>query len=84
MIFNIKKDHGNKEIELSNFPKNDYLWLTVPVKSKGKYYQKFKDVEIDLEDKNYNKISKTIKFNYQSSPYFNDFFFELEDILKKK
>ena len=79
-----KKRSWQQRNRIIEFSKNDYLWLTVPVKSKGKYYQKFKDVEIDLEDKNYNKISKTIKFNYQSSPYFNDFFFELEDILEKK
>ena len=73
-----KKRSWQQRNRIIEFSKNDYLWLTVPVKSKGKYYQKFKDVEIDLEDKNYNKISKTIKFNYQSSPYFNDFFLSLK------
>lgn len=79
-----KKRSWQQRNRIVEFSKNDYQWLTVPVKSKNKYYQKFKDVEIDLEDKNYNKISKIIKFNYQSLPYFKDLFIDIESILEKK
>ena len=79
-----KKRSWQQRNRIIEFSKNDYQWLTVPVKSKGKYHQKFQDVEIDLENKNYNNISKIIRFNYQSSPYFKDLFIDIEGILEKK
>ena len=52
-------------------------WLTIPVKVKGKYYQKIKDTEIDGESwikKHWGSIVQ----NYKKAPYFN----ELKTILE--
>lgn len=58
------------------------IWLTVPVHYR--FGQKINEIEID------NKIFwakdhiKTIKVNYQKSPFFYDFFPVIEDLLSKK
>jgi hypothetical protein len=47
------------------------LWITVPVRVKGKYYQKIRDTEIDAENWQL-KHWKTIHANYQCAPYFSE------------
>lgn len=71
----------NRIIEKS---KNNYQWITVPVRSKGKYDQLICDVEIDYENKNYDKLFRTLELNYKSSRFFNDFSFEIKNALDKK
>jgi len=79
-----KKRSWGQRNRIVDISKNNYQWLTVPIISKGKYHQENRDVEIDLEDKNYDKLSKKIIFNYKSTPYFDDFFKQIEDIIEKK
>jgi hypothetical protein len=46
-------------------------WITVPVKVKGKYYQKIKDTEIDGSDwasTHWNALAQ----NYRKAPYFEE------------
>lgn len=58
------------------------IWLTIPVHYR--FGQKINEVEID------NKIFwekdhiKTIKINYQKSPFFKDFFPVIEELLSKR
>ncbi|MGD8172510.1 WbqC family protein [Vibrio sp. TRT 21S02] len=52
-------------------------WLTIPVKVKGKYYQKIRNTEIDgsqWKKKHWGSIQQ----NYKKSPFFN----EISNILK--
>ncbi len=58
--------------------KDGFIWLTVPVISKGRYYQKIKDVEIDNTKPWQRKHWESIKFNYNRAELFNDYahFFE--------
>ena len=56
------------------------LWLTIPVKVKSKRNQLIKDVFIDENQINLQKIKKTIIHNYIHSKYFNVYqekFFEI-------
>jgi len=60
--------------------KNGFLWLTIPVKVKSKRNQLIKDVFIDENQINLQKIKKTIIHNYIHSKYFNVYqeeFFEI-------
>jgi hypothetical protein len=55
------------------------LWLTVPVKVKGKYEQTIKETEID----GYDWLalhSKTIAQNYKKTPYFEEIWSILEPL----
>lgn len=50
---------------------NGLLWLTVPVKVKGKYDQAIRETEVD-GDAWLMQHQKSIVQNYKKSPYFND------------
>jgi hypothetical protein len=59
--------------------KNDYEYLTVPVKKSGQRNQLIKDVEIF--DKNFfEKHLTIIKFNYSKCKYFKRYFSEFEKL----
>ena len=47
-------------------------WLSIPVKVKGKYYQKINETKIEKRDWA-NKHWKTISMNYRDSPHFKKF-----------
>jgi hypothetical protein len=51
---------------------NGLLWLTIPVKVKGKYYQSIKDTLIS-EPKWHERHWKTIYSAYSKAKYFNDY-----------
>src|SRR5210317_923377 len=55
-------------------------YLTIPVKSKGKYYQKIYEVEKDDFNKTKKKHLKIIQNVYSKSDYFNLYFYDLEKI----
>lgn len=46
-------------------------WLTVPVRVKGKYYQKIRDTEIDGDDWRQAHL-RALELNYQKAPYFDE------------
>ena len=48
-------------------------YLTVPVKTKGKYLQEIKNVEVDLKKDFRKKHTKAIEINYSKSKYYADF-----------
>jgi len=60
------------------------LWLTVPVKRKGRGLQKIKDVEV-LEEGNWpRKFFQAISQNYAHAPYFADHRTFLKDLMEMK
>jgi hypothetical protein len=58
-------------------------WLTVPVKTKGKYYQRTDDVGIDNEIDWRNKHIKTLESLYGGTPNFDQYFSEINEIYNK-
>ncbi|WP_440650519.1 WbqC family protein [Candidatus Pelagibacter sp. HIMB1495] len=59
------------------------IFLTIPVKSKGKYHQNIIDVELDNFDKFKQKQILSIKNSYSKCRYFEQYFGGLEKILNK-
>lgn len=56
-------------------------WLTVPVQFRGRLGQKILEVEI-REAEFWRKHLRAIELNYRRSPYFDEYFAELTNILK--
>jgi len=50
------------------------IWLTVPVKTKGKFHQSIMETEIDNSTPWARKHLKSIERSYQNAPYFNEYF----------
>jgi len=61
-----------------------WIWLTVPVKTSGKFYQSIMETEIDNSTDWARKHLKSIERNYQKTPYFNEYFEPLQDIYRKQ
>jgi len=59
---------------------NGELMLTVPVLTKGRYDQKICDVMIDKSQKFEKKHLNAIRSNYRKSKFFDNYYFELENI----
>lgn len=51
---------------------NGLLWLTIPVKTKGKFFQKIKDTFVSDPDWA-AKHWRTLSYNYASAPYFDSY-----------
>lgn len=49
---------------------NGLQWLTVPVKTKGRYHQKIRDTEVDGQDWAAGHV-KSLLQNYKRAPYFD-------------
>ena len=62
---------------------DEEIFLTMPVKSKGKFYQKISDVEISEFDIYKKKHISIIKSSYSKCEYFKKYFFEIENIFSK-
>jgi len=58
-------------------------WVTVPVKTKGKYEQNINEVEIMNESEWQSKYLGAIETNYKKSPYFNQYFEQLKTIVEQ-
>lgn len=59
------------------------LWLTVPVKKKGRGGQKIGEVEICYESNWPRKFSQSIAQNYAHAPYFDEHRAFLKDLLQR-
>ncbi len=59
------------------------LWLTVPVKVKGKYNQTIKETEVDGNSW-LMQHQKSIIQNYKKAPYFNDVWSYIEPLYNKQ
>jgi hypothetical protein len=62
---------------------NEEIFLTMPVKSKGKFTQNICDVEIDSFEKNKKKHINLITNAYSKCKYFNQYFYSLEKIFNQ-
>jgi len=62
----------------------NFLWLTVPIITKGRRFQKIVDSEINNQINWASKHLKSIKFYYQKAQYFDKYFPFLEEIYKKR
>ena len=61
-----------------------WIWLTVPVKTKGKFHQSIMETEIDNSTPWTRKHLKSIERNYQNAPYFHKYFEFLQEIYQKQ
>jgi len=59
-------------------------WLTVPVNTRGKYYQTTGEVEIDNSEDWRSIHLRTLELNYRRAPHFDDCFRELADLYNQK
>ena len=59
------------------------VWLTVPVKTSKKYYQKISEVEIDNSLPWRRKHWKTMYLAYQKAPFFNKYADFFEDVYQR-
>jgi len=59
-------------------------YLTIPVKTKGKYNALIKDIEIDNDQNWAQSHVGMIRENYKMMPYFNEFFPRIEELLLKQ
>ncbi|MGC9070312.1 MAG: WbqC family protein [Elusimicrobiales bacterium] len=60
-----------------------WQYLTLPVITKGRFYQKINEVEINNTVDWKTEHLKAIKINYSKAKYFNDYFSKIEDIYSK-
>lgn len=63
---------------------NGWIWLTVPVLTKGKYKQSIINTYINNSLPWQRKHWRSIYLNYKKAPYFNKYSDFFEDIYKKK
>ena len=59
------------------------FYLTLPVKSKNKYYQKIYEVELDNFYETKKKHLESIRLNYSNSKFFNLYFPNFEEIMSQ-
>lgn len=59
------------------------MWLTVPVLTKGQEKPVNKEIKIDNNGNWRKKHLQSIVQNYSKTPYFNDYFYDLEKIILK-
>lgn len=64
--------------------KNGWKWLTVPVITKGRYYQKIIEVEIDNSQKWQRKHLRDIKIHYSKASYFKEHIWFFESVYMQK
>ena len=78
----VKKEYHNRNrIKLLD---GNIHWLTVPVRIAGRYAQKINEVEID-NSQDWRKIHrKTLFLNYKKTPFFNEYFPFIEEMLSKE
>ena len=60
------------------------MWLSVPVTTKGRYYQDIKDVEIDNTQHWRASHWKSIQMQYTRTPYFDRYALELEPVFSRE
>lgn len=59
----------------------DWMWLTVPVLFAGNFGQLIKDIKIDNSQNWKEKHLKSIYLEYKKSPFFDDYYSSIEDLL---
>jgi hypothetical protein len=73
----LRRDFNNRnKIKTSAGP----MWLSVPVKSSGRFDSIITDIEI-INDGWHKKHLKSIELNYKKTPYFEQYFYGLKKVL---
>ncbi len=57
------------------------VWLTVPVKQKGNYFQNIGEIEIDRDVNWKRKLTGTLTAGYSRAPFFRRYFRRLEEVI---
>ena len=60
------------------------IWLTVPVLTKGNFFQKISEVKIDNQERWREKHYETLKRNYSKAPFFKTYQNFLDEIYRKE
>jgi hypothetical protein len=76
-----KQFHNRNRIK---FPDSESRWLSIPVRNSGHYKQRINETEIDNSGTWRRKHTKTLRLNYSSAPFFNDFFPKIELLLSQE
>ncbi|MEW6042268.1 MAG: WbqC family protein, partial [Elusimicrobiota bacterium] len=63
--------------------KDGFIWLTVPVITKGKYFQKINEVEIDTTSNWQAEHWKSIELNYKGTQFFEMYAPEIKRFYEK-
>src|SRR3989339_466388 len=64
--------------------KENWIWLTLPVITKDRFYQKISDVEINNETDWAADHLKSIEYNYAHAPFFKQYHELFRDIYSRK
>lgn len=64
--------------------KDGWIWLTVPVLTKGAFSQQIKDVKINNDLSWQRKHLKAIEINYNQAPFYKDYIDFFKEIYSKK
>jgi len=64
--------------------KNESYYISIPVSTKGKIYQKICDVEIFYEKNLVSRILNNIQVNYKNTPYYKNYYYDLSNIFLKE
>jgi len=62
-------------------PHGETRFIVVPVKTKERYHQAFRDVEIEHDQPWQRKLLSTVRHFYRKAPFFQPYFDELADII---
>lgn len=77
-----KKRYFENRTRIRN--KNGRQWLRIPVKTKGRYFQKIADVEIDNLLEWRKDALRALELNYKKSPYFREYFPKIKVLYEKE
>ena len=78
----VKKQYHNRN--RVKFPDGEARWLSIPVRNAGRFKQMINETEPDDSSNWRAKHAKTLRSNYSSTPYFDDFFPKIQELLNSE
>ena len=78
----VKKQYHNRNSV--KFPDGEVRWMTIPVRNSGHYKQRINETEIDDSLNWRRKHEKTLRSNYSSAPFFDEFYPQIKLLLNMK
>lgn len=79
-----KKDFLNRNRIRTNSNSQGWVWLTVPIITHGRGYQKINEIEINNSTPWAKKHWQLIYFNYKRTPFFNNYQNFFEELYSRK
>ena len=88
-VFSDHLQYGKKQFQNRNRIRtadglDGWTWLTVPVITRGRFYQKIKDVEINNKLRWQERHLKSIYYSYKGTPFFEEYMPLFEKIYLQK